>query len=69
MQNIRPDAVFQHYKGKYYRVINLVTHTETGEKMVVYQTLYPDFQQWCRPLEMFLETVNDQPRFRYVGQL
>ncbi|MEE4661223.1 MAG: DUF1653 domain-containing protein [Halieaceae bacterium] len=49
---------YRHYKGKDYRVLYVATHSETGEKLVVYQTLYGDFDYWVRPLAMFVETVD-----------
>lgn len=32
--------VYKHYKGKYYRILSIADHTETREKMVVYEQLY-----------------------------
>ncbi len=48
---------YRHYKGKDYHVIGLATHSETQEKMVVYRTLYGEFDLWVRPLTMFNEPV------------
>lgn len=61
---------YRHYKGNNYEVIDIATHSETLEKLVVYKALYGDKQIWCRPLEMFLEDVEVDgvkiPRFKYV---
>ena len=50
-------GIYQHYKGKLYQVFNVATHSETEEKLVVYQCLYGDYSMWVRPLNMFLEQV------------
>ena len=64
-------GIYQHYKGPRYEVIGLATHSETEEKLVVYRTLYGDFDLWVRPYTMFIEEVEYQgewvQRFRFVS--
>jgi hypothetical protein len=64
---------YRHYKGKDYEVIGVATHSETQEKLVVYRTLYGDFDLWVRPLAMFTESVTVEgeqvPRFRFIEAL
>ena len=61
---------YRHYKGGEYEVFFVARHSETGEEVVVYRTLYGDFSHWVRPLEMFLENVEidgiTQPRFAQI---
>jgi hypothetical protein len=64
---------YRHYKGKDYEVIGIATHSETLEQLVVYRTLYGNYDLWVRPLAMFTEniTVDGQqvPRFRFIESL
>lgn len=67
---LRP-GIYRHYKGKYYEVQSVGTHSETGEKLVVYNLLYGDFSVWLRPYVMFVESVTLDsrefvPRFEFV---
>jgi hypothetical protein len=48
---------YQHYKGNEYRVLAIGKHTETGEDMVVYQSLIKPSEVWIRPRGMFEETL------------
>ncbi len=50
-------AVFEHYKGNHYRILEIATHSETLEELVIYQSLQDETQIWARPIEMFLETL------------
>jgi hypothetical protein len=50
-------GIYQHYKGSQYRVLGVCRHSETDERLVVYQCLYGDYSLWVRPLAMFLESV------------
>ena len=63
---------YVHYKnGEKYTVIDVVTHSETEERMVLYRAEYGDYGLWVRPLKSFLEQVKldgrSLPRFKYVG--
>jgi hypothetical protein len=63
---------YRHFKGNEYRVIGIAQHSETMEKLVVYQALYGEFGLWVRPLEMWTEQVERDgysgPRFQYIGE-
>jgi hypothetical protein len=63
-------GLYKHYKGNYYHVINIGTHSETLEKHVIYQSLYGDYGFWVRPLSLFSEKVeikgNSVPRFTFI---
>ena len=67
-----PTGIYRHYKGQQYRVVGVAQHSETEEKLVVYQTLYGAFDLWVRPLSMFLEQVEvgglKQPRFALLHE-
>lgn len=59
MRNIEKSIgkIFRHFKGDYYLVEGIVTHSESGEKMVLYKALYGECAKFVRPYSMFLEEV------------
>ena len=64
-------GLYRHYKGKEYTVIEVATHSETLEEMVVYRPMYGEKKLWVRPLAMFMENVEVNgeavQRFARVG--
>ena len=68
MREIQKNRVYKHFKGDYYLVEDVVVHSETREKLVLYRPLYGDGKQlYVRPLEMFLSEV-DHEKYPNVKQ-
>lgn len=56
-------GLYRHFKGKFYRVLGLVKHSETEEELVLYHPVGSD-QLWVRPRAMWDESIN---RSEYQG--
>lgn len=59
--------VWRHFKGNFYLVIAAPRHTETGEMYVVYKALYGTYEDYLRPLDMFMSEV-DRVKYPDVKQ-
>lgn len=82
-ERLREGDVVKHFKREFvkdeasaeylYRIESIATHTETGEKMVIYRALYKDkdkdvnFNVFARPYDMFMSEV-DRDKYPEIRQ-
>ena len=68
--------IVQHFKREWvssetseylYKVLAFAQHTETGEKLGVYQGMYPPFKICARPYDMFMSEV-DREKYPKIRQ-
>lgn len=53
-------GIYKHFKGDYYLIEDVVFHSETKEKLVLYRALYGSCLKYVRPYDMFLSKVDSQ---------
>ncbi len=66
-RELKIHGIYRHFKGDYYMVEDVATHSETKEKYVVYRALYGDTNLYIRPYEMFMSKV-DREKYPNVKQ-
>lgn len=75
-RDIRAGDIVRHFKREWvssetseylYKILAFAQHTETGEKLVIYQALYAPFKVCARPYEMFMSEV-DREKYPDIRQ-
>ena len=74
--DIRVGDIVQYFKREWvsadtseylYKVLAFAQHTETGERLVIYQGLYAPFKICARPYAMFMSKV-DRDQYPEIKQ-
>lgn len=71
-RDIKAGDIVRHFKYEYlklsdrkknvftYKVLGNAIHTETNEKMIIYQALYEPFETYTRPYDMFMGEADSE---------
>lgn len=67
MNKVKIKGIYKHFKGDYYLLEDIATHSENGEKYVIYRMLYGDNNLYIRPYDMYFSLV-DKEKYPEVKQ-
>lgn len=77
MDGLKPGMVVKHFKRErvqdvnsleyVYTILAFAEHTETGEKLVIYQAMYGDNKVYARPYNLFMSAV-DKVKYPRIKQ-
>lgn len=68
-ERLKVGDIVRHFKREWvnsesseylYKILAFATHTETEEKLVVYQGLYAPYKVCARPYDMFMSEVDHE---------
>lgn len=68
---IKKGQKYFHYKNKNitYQILDIATHSETEEKMVIYYNIETPEKIWVRPYDVFAEHIPDgRKRFTLIEE-
>ncbi|MFA6662889.1 MAG: DUF1653 domain-containing protein [Lachnospiraceae bacterium] len=54
----KPQEIYRHFRGNLYQIMTIADDSETGEKLVIYQGMYPPYRVWARGLRNFTEKLD-----------
>jgi len=57
--------IYRHFKGNYYRLVEVAKSSEDMSELVIYKALYGDCETWIRPFSMWNEIIErDGKKFK-----
>ena len=63
----KPGDIYKHFKGKRYKILHIAVSTETGEDVVVFETVQGDHKVYVSLLESFMSPL-DIGKYPYTDQ-